>query len=61
MNGKLPKEADAGAVDIEGGALGIAVKLPVADGLQTYHNIFQADIARASISSLFSVIKSALP
>lgn len=46
MNGKLPKEADAGAVDIEGGSLGVAVKLPVADGLQTYHNIFQADIGQ---------------
>ncbi len=47
MNGQFTEKADAGAVDIEGGSLGIAVKLPVADGLQADHHIFKADAGQS--------------
>ena len=44
MDRQIPQEADTATVHIQRGSLGITVQLPVADGFQTDHYIFKADI-----------------
>ena len=56
MDRQIPQEADTATVHIQRGSLGITVQLPVADGFQTDHYIFKADIRRMGSDKISSAI-----